>query len=91
MPLTKEKKSELINKFGGKATNTGSSPVQVALLTTRINELTEHLKAHPKDVHSRRGLLLMVSRRSKLLKYIGVQDIAAYRSLTEQLGIRQKI
>jgi small subunit ribosomal protein S15 len=90
MSITKDQKSELINKFGGKATNTGSSQVQVALLTERISQLTEHLKAHPKDFHSRRGLLMMVSRRQKLLKYLSASDIESYRTLTGQLNIRQK-
>ena len=90
MSITKDQKSELINKFGGKATNTGSSQVQVALLTERISQLTEHLKAHPKDFHSRRGLLMMVSRRQKLLKYLSASDIESYRALTGQLNIRQK-
>ena len=90
MSITKDQKSELINKFGGKATNTGSSQVQVALLTERISQLTEHLKTHPKDFHSRRGLLMMVSRRQKLLKYLSASDIESYRTLTGQLNIRQK-
>lgn len=90
MTISKDKKSELIGKFGGKATNTGSTQVQVALLTERITELTEHLKTHPKDFHSRRGLLMMVSRRQKLLKYLSGSDIESYRALTAQLNIRQK-
>jgi len=91
MPLDTTTKSKLIQEFGGSATNTGSAPVQVALLTERINQLTEHLKSHKKDFHSRRGLLLMVAQRAKLLKYISKTDIEGYRKLTEKLGIRQKI
>jgi len=91
MPLDTTTKSKLINDFGGKATNTGSAPVQVALLSERITQLTEHLKGHKKDFHSRRGLLLMVARRAKLLKYINKTDVEGYRSLTDKLGIRQKI
>ncbi len=91
MPLDTTTKSKLINEFGLKATNTGSSPVQVALLSERITQLTEHLKTHKKDFHSRRGLLLMVAKRAKLLKYINKTDVEGYRKLTDKLGIRQKI
>lgn len=87
---SKERKSELIEQFGGKKTNTGSTEVQVALLSERINYLTGHLKTHAKDFHSRRGLLMMVSRRNRLLKYLQNNDVEKYRTLTEQLGIRQK-
>ena len=90
MPLDTTTKSKLINDFGGKATNTGSAPVQVALLSERITQLTEHLKGHKKDFHSRRGLLMMVSKRNKLLKYLQNNDIEQYRALTEKLGLRQK-
>lgn len=90
MPLEKTQKSNIIKQFGGSDKNTGSAPVQVALLSERINELTEHLKGHKKDFHSRRGLLMMVARRAKLLKYINKHDIEGYRKLTETLGIRQK-
>ncbi len=89
--ITKDRKSAIIKDFGGSDKNTGSAPVQIALLTERINHLTEHLKGHKKDFHSRRGLLLMVARRQKLLKYLNANDIAQYRQLTEKLGIRQKI
>lgn len=89
--LTKDRKAELIKDVGGAASNTGSAAVQVALLTERINHLTEHLKGHKKDFHSRRGLLLMVARRQRLLKYLNKTDISQYRQLTEKLGIRQKI
>jgi small subunit ribosomal protein S15 len=91
MPLETALKSKLITEYGGNAKNTGSAPVQVALLSERINQLTEHLKGHKKDFHSRRGLLLMVAQRAKLLKYISKNDVDGYRKLTEKLGIRQKI
>lgn len=91
MSITKDKKASLIQEFGGAATNTGSTAVQVALLSERINHLTEHLKSHKKDFHSRRGLLMMVAKRQKLLKYMHTSDIEQYRSLTEKLGIRQKM
>lgn len=90
MSIDKTRKSTLINEFGGNVKNTGSAPVQVALLSERINHLTEHLKGHKKDFHSRRGLLLMVAQRAKLLKYISKTDVEGYRKLTEKLGIRQK-
>ena len=89
--ISKERKAELIKEFGGTDKNTGSPQVQVALLSERINHLTEHLKGHKKDHHSRRGLLLMVAQRQKLLKYISAQDVNQYRQITEKLGIRQKI
>ena len=89
--ISKERKAELIKEFGGTDKNTGSSPVQVALLSERITHLTEHLKGHKKDHHSRRGLLLMVAQRQKLLKYISAHDVNQYRQITEKLGIRQKI
>ena len=88
--LAPARKLELIKEFGGTDKNTGSSPVQVALLTERINMLTEHLKGHKKDFHSRRGLQLMVAQRQKLLKYLSVTNISEYRALTDKLGIRQK-
>lgn len=87
---TKERKSELIKEFGGANTNTGSTEVQIALLSERIGHLTDHLKTHPKDFHSRRGLLMMVSRRNRLLRYLQTNDVETYRGLTEKLGIRQK-
>ncbi|MEK7415120.1 MAG: 30S ribosomal protein S15 [Planctomycetota bacterium] len=90
MPLETAKKSALIAEYGGNARNTGSAPVQVAMLSERINQLTEHLKGHKKDFHSRRGLLLMVAKRARLLKYINKTDVEGYRKLTEKLGIRQK-
>lgn len=83
-------KSAIISEYGGTAKNTGSAPVQIALLTDRITQLTEHLKGHKKDFHSRRGLLQMVAKRAKLLKYVSRTDVEGYRKLTEKLGIRQK-
>ena len=81
MSLTKEKKTELIGKYGRADGDTGSAEVQVALLTERINELTEHLRAHSKDHHSRRGLLMLVGRRRRLLRYLERTDLERYRSL----------
>ena len=87
--MNKQKKQELIEKFGRNATDTGSPEVQIALLTERINHLTEHLKMHKKDHHSRRGLLKMVGQRRGLLKYLQGKDINAYRELIKQLGLRR--
>lgn len=87
---SKDRKLELVKEFGQSEKNTGSAPVQIALLSERINHLTEHLKGHKKDFHSRRGLLMMVSKRNKLLKYLQNNDIEQYRALTEKLGLRQK-
>jgi small subunit ribosomal protein S15 len=89
--LSKERKAELIKEFGGTDKNTGSAAVQVALLSERITHLTEHLKGHKKDFHSRRGLLLMVAKRAKLLKYINKTDVTLYRQIADKLGIRQKL
>ena len=91
MVMTKERKTEIIKEFGGADGDTGSSEVQVALLTERINYLTDHLRNHKKDHHSRRGLLKMVAKRAKLLKYIHKNDVQRYRDLTAKLGIRQKL
>ena len=82
-------KAEVVAQYHRAAGDTGSPEVQVALLTTRINDLTEHFKAHKKDHHSRRGLLKMVSRRRKLLDYLKRKDADAYRSLIERLGLRK--
>ena len=87
--ITKEKKAEIIAKFGKTPEDTGSTQVQIALLTERINELTDHLKVHKKDHHSRRGLLMMVGQRRGLLDYLQKQDINAYRDLIEKLGLRK--
>ncbi len=91
MTTTKERKAEIIKEFGGTDANTGSSDVQIALLTDRINYLTDHLRTHKKDNHSRRGLLKMVATRSKLLKYIHSRNVEHYRELTAKLSIRQKL
>ena len=87
--ITKERKLELINKFGRTANDTGSPEVQIALLTERINELTEHLKANKNDHHSRRGLLKMVGQRRGLLAYLKEKDIERYRAIVEGLGLRK--
>lgn len=87
--ITKERKAEIIAEYGKTPTDTGSTEVQVALLTERIRELTEHLKDHNKDHHSRRGLLKMVGKRRGLLSYLKKNDIEAYRSLINRLGIRK--
>ena len=87
--ITKERKAEIIAEYGKTPTDTGSTEVQVALLTERIRELTEHLKEHDKDHHSRRGLLKMVGQRRGLLDYLKKNDIEAYRSLINRLGIRK--
>jgi small subunit ribosomal protein S15 len=89
MPLTKEKKAELIGKYGRADGDTGSAEVQVALLTERINELTEHLRAHRKDHHSRRGLLMLVGKRRRLLRYLESSDLDRYRTLVGELGLRR--
>jgi len=86
--LTKEKKAELIGKFGRSDGDTGSTEVQVALLTERINHLTEHLRAHRKDHHSRRGLLMLVGQRRRLLAYLEGSDLGRYRELVSELGLR---
>ena len=89
MALTKEAKQDLIAKHGRSESDTGSPEVQVALLTERLNYLTEHFKTHDKDHHSRRGLLRMVSRRRKLLDYLKSRNTDSYRSLIEKLGLRK--
>lgn len=81
-------KDEIIQKYQLHPTDRGSAPVQVALLTARINELTDHFRQHPKDHHSRRGLLKMVGKRRRLLEYLRRTDIARYRALIEELGLR---
>lgn len=89
MPLSKEQKKEIIKKFGSNENDTGSVEVRVAMLTQRIVELTEHFRTHPKDHHSRRGLLKMVGQRRRLLNYLNRHDIDKYRSLIKELGIRR--
>lgn len=88
MAITKERKNEIISEYGKTKNDTGSSQVQIALLTERINDLQQHFKSHPKDHHSRRGLLRMVGRRKKLMKYLKNNDIEKYRELIRKLGIR---
>ena len=87
--ITPEIKAEIIKEYGKTPADTGSTEVQVAILTYRIKELTEHLKTHAKDHHSRRGLLKMVGKRRGLLDYLMKKDINAYRELIEKLGIRK--
>jgi len=87
--ISKEKKQEVMAAFGRKEGDTGSPEVQIAILTTRINELTEHLKANPKDHHSRRGLLMMVGRRRGLLDYLAKKDLEGYRTIIKKLNIRK--
>ena len=87
--ISKEKKAEIIAAYGRTPNDTGSPEVQIALLTERINELTEHLKSNMKDHHSRRGLLKMVGQRRNLLAYLKSKDIERYRTLIEQLGLRK--
>ena len=89
MTLTKEAKQEIVGKHGHHDTDTGSTEVQVALLTTRINELTEHLRTHTKDHHSRRGLLKLVGRRRRLLDYLQRTNVEGYRALIKELGLRR--
>ncbi len=89
MALTAEQKKDILNTYGLHDTDTGSPEAQVALLTKRIADLTEHLKVHKHDHHSRRGLLLLVGRRRRLLKYVAQIDVARYRSLVERLGLRR--
>ena len=87
--MTKERKQEIINTYKRDEKDTGSPEVQVALLTERINELTEHLKIHKKDNHSRRGLLKMVGKRRNLLNYLAKKDVNRYREIVEKLGLRK--
>ena len=87
--MTTERKQEIINQFKRDEKDTGSSEVQIALLTERINELTEHLKVHKKDNHSRRGLLKMVGKRRNLLNYLAKKDEKSYKELVEKLGLRK--
>ncbi|ARN57736.1 30S ribosomal protein S15 [Sedimentisphaera salicampi] len=87
--IDKEKKSQIINDYQTDQKDTGSPEVQIAILTERINELTEHLKTHKKDHASRRGLLKMVGTRASLLKYIANKDVERYRSLIKRLGLRK--
>lgn len=87
--ISKEKKTEIIKKYAIKEGDTGSPEVQIAVLTARINEVTEHLKENPKDHHSRRGLFKMVGQRRGLLSYLKEKDIERYRAIVEKLGLRK--
>lgn len=87
--ISKEKKAQIIAEYGRKPGDTGSPEVQIAILTERINELTEHLKVNQKDHHSRRGLLQMVGQRRALSEYLKKTDIESYRKLIERLGLRK--
>tara|TARA_X000001036_G_C20092643_1_gene567825 strand:+ start:124 stop:405 length:282 start_codon:yes stop_codon:yes gene_type:complete len=89
MSITNEKKAELIKEYAQKEGDTGSPEVQVAILTTRILNLTEHLKTHKKDFHSRRGLLIMVGQRRRLLDYLQSRNEARYQGLISRLGLRR--
>ncbi|XBH22509.1 30S ribosomal protein S15 [Jonesiaceae bacterium BS-20] len=89
MPLTPEVKKSIIAEYGANESDTGSPEVQVALLTQRINDLNEHLKGHKHDHHSRRGLLLLVGQRRRILGYLQKVDVVRYRSLIERLGLRR--
>jgi small subunit ribosomal protein S15 len=87
--MTKEEKLELVKKYGTGENDTGRSEVQIALLTKRINELTDHFNKHMKDHHSRRGLMMMVGKRRRLLDYLMKKDIERYRSIIKELNIRK--
>lgn len=89
MTLTKEAKLEIIGRHGRSQADTGSPQVQIALLTQRISELTEHLRSHPSDHHSRRGLLKLVGRRRRFLNYLQKKDVEGYRDLIKELGLRR--
>ena len=89
MSLTKDRKAEIVARFGANAEDTGATAVQIALLTERINELTEHLRTHGKDHHSRRGLLMLVGKRRRLLRYLQRDDLERYRALVADLGLRR--
>lgn len=89
MALSQEQKAETLKEFGLHETDTGSPEAQIALMTVRIRQLTEHLKEHKHDHHSRRGLLLLVGRRKRLLKYLSENNVDRYRSLIECLGLRR--
>ncbi len=89
MGLSQQNKAQLIEKFRNHESDTGSPEVQIALLSERIRQLTEHFKVHMKDHHSRRGLLMLVSQRRRLLDYLRSRDVARYRTLITELGIRR--
>jgi small subunit ribosomal protein S15 len=89
MPLTSEKKLELIRKFGKHEKDTGSPEVQIAILTARINELSAHLEKHPKDKHSRMGLIKMIGKRRRLLRYLERKDYERYKAILQELELRK--
>jgi small subunit ribosomal protein S15 len=89
MTLTTDAKRDIVQRFGKDENDTGSPEVQVALLTARINHLTEHLREHKKDHHSRRGLLMLVGQRRRLLRYVQKKDVERYRTLIAELGLRR--
>ena len=89
MALTPAKKKEIISKYGASASDTGSPEAQVALLSTIIDQVTEHVKTNKTDHHNRRGLLLLVGRRRRILQYLAKTDIARYRAIIDKLGIRR--
>ena len=91
MTISKERKAELIKQYGKNEQDSGSAAVQAAILTDRIRELTEHMKSHKKDFHTRRGLLMLVGKRRRLLSYIKKNDINEYRELIAKLGIRDNL
>jgi len=89
MSLSKDDRAELVKKFGSSETDTGKTEVQIAILTERIKYLTEHLKTHKKDHHTRRGLLKLVGQRRRLLRYLTKKDITRYRNVIKELGLRR--
>jgi small subunit ribosomal protein S15 len=89
MTLTQDRKAEIVARWGASPTDTGDTRVQIALLTARINDLTEHLRTHRKDHHSRRGLLMLVGKRRRLLNYLQRHDLEGYRELIRELGLRR--
>ena len=89
MSITADKKAELVKTFGNEEQDTGKSEVQIAILTEKLKNLTEHCKIHKDDHHSRRGLLKMVGKRRKLLKYLSKKDIERYRTIIKELGLRR--
>ena len=89
MSLTVDAKKEIVGRFGKSEADTGSTEVQIALLTARINELTQHLREHKKDHHSRRGLLMLVGKRRRLLNYLQKRNLERYRELIKELGLRR--
>ena len=89
MAITKERKAELVKRFGKNEQDSGNTKVQIAILTDEINDLTEHLKVHIHDFHSKRGLLMKVGKRRSLLDYLKANDVVAYRELIKELNIRK--